>query len=120
MKNKRGKYKLRYGENPNQNGYLINHSNDTIFNHQINGKKISYNNLIDLDSGLRCLEEFDEPTSIILSSKTTHDVEIKELVIKMYLNQKNFIYNIKDLSILLVKDANERFAEINYSKTHID
>jgi len=24
----------------NQNGYLINHSNDTIFNHQINGKKI--------------------------------------------------------------------------------
>ena len=29
----------------------------------------------------------------------------------MYLNQKNFIFNIKDLSILLVKDANERFSE---------
>ena len=29
----------------------------------------------------------------------------------MYLNQKNFIYNVKDLSILLVKDANLRFAE---------
>ena len=30
------------------------------------GKKISYNNLIDLDSGLRCLNEFNEPTSIII------------------------------------------------------
>ena len=27
----------------------------------------------------------------------------------MYLNQKNFIYNVKDLSVLLVKDANKRF-----------
>ena len=31
----------------------------------------------------------------------------------MYLNQKNFIYNVKDLSIILVKDANERFYENN-------
>ena len=27
------------------------------------------------------------------------------------MNQKNFIFNVKDLSVLLVKDANERFAE---------
>ena len=31
----------------------------------------------------------------------------------MYLNQKNFISNVKDLSILLVKDANERFSDDN-------
>ena len=31
----------------------------------------------------------------------------------MYLNQKNFIFNVKDLSFLLVKDANERFSEKN-------
>ncbi len=31
----------------------------------------------------------------------------------MYLNQKDFIYNVKDLSLLLVKDANERFSNIN-------
>ena len=29
----------------------------------------------------------------------------------MYLNQKDFIFNVKDLSLLLVKDANYRFAE---------
>ena len=27
----------------------------------------------------------------------------------MYLNQKDFVYNVKGLSLLLVKDANERF-----------
>ena len=31
----------------------------------------------------------------------------------MYLNQKNFIINVKDLSVILVKDANERFSENN-------
>ncbi len=66
MKNKDNKIKLRYGENPNQKAYLINFSKNSIFNFQISGKKISYNNLIDLDSGLKCLDEFNEPTSIIL------------------------------------------------------
>ena len=52
-------------------------------------------------------------TSLILVSNTTFDLEIKELITKMYINQKNFIFNVKDLSILLVKDANERFSEKN-------
>ena len=29
----------------------------------------------------------------------------------MYLNQKNFIYNVKDLSVILVKDSYLRLAE---------
>ena len=33
----------------------------------------------------------------------------------MYLNQKNFIVNVKELSLLLVKDANERFSEKDQS-----
>ena len=66
MKSKKSKIKLRYGENPNQKGYLINDQKNSIFSYQISGKQISYNNLIDLDSGLKCLKEFIEPTSIIL------------------------------------------------------
>ena len=65
MKN-RSKINLRYGENPNQKSYLINHKKKSILRYQVSGKQISYNNLIDLDSGLRCLKEFVEPTSIIL------------------------------------------------------
>ena len=66
MSKKNDKIKLRYGENPNQSAYLINNSKKSVFDYQISGKKISYNNLIDIDSGLRCLTEFNEPTSIII------------------------------------------------------
>ena len=66
MKNKNSKISLRYGENPNQKAYLVSDRKNSIFSYQISGKQISYNNLIDLDSGLRCLKEFLEPTSIIL------------------------------------------------------
>ena len=52
-------------------------------------------------------------TSILLLSNTTFNLEIKELITKMYLNQKNFVFNVKDLSLLLVKDANQRFSEEN-------
>ena len=52
-------------------------------------------------------------TAILLFSNTTFNLEIKEVIHKMYLNQKNFISNVKDLSILLVKDANERFSDDN-------
>jgi hypothetical protein len=44
-------------------------------------------------------------------SNSTFNLEIKELINKIYLNQKNFIYNVKDLSVLLLKDANQRFSE---------
>ncbi len=58
-------------------------------------------------------------TSIILLSNTTFNLEIKELITKMYLNQKQFIFNVKDLSILLVKDANHRFSENSQSMTQL-
>ncbi len=58
-------------------------------------------------------------TSIILFSNTTFNLEIKELITKMYLNQKQFIFNVKDLSLLLVKDANHRFSENSQSMTQL-
>ena len=51
IKNRRKK--LRYGENPNQNAYINEYNKLSIFDFQIS-EKISYNNIIDLDSSLRC------------------------------------------------------------------
>jgi len=88
MKIKKNKINLRYGENPNQKGYLINNTNKSIFDFQISGKKISYNNLIDIDSGLRCLKEFVEPTSIIVKHTNPCGVasskKIKTAFLKSY------------------------------------
>ncbi len=52
-------------------------------------------------------------TSIILLSNSSFNSEIYELISKMYMNQKNFIFNVKELSLLLVTDANERFSHKN-------
>ncbi len=53
-------------------------------------------------------------TAIVLLSNTNFNNEIKTIVNQMYLNQKGFILNVKELSLLLVKDANTRFDE-NYN-----
>ncbi len=57
--------KLRYGENPNQKATILNNSN-SIFKYQLNGKNISYNNIIDVDSGYNCLREFSDPTCVVV------------------------------------------------------
>tara|TARA_Y100001968_G_C19411926_1_gene746782 strand:+ start:971 stop:1111 length:141 start_codon:yes stop_codon:yes gene_type:complete len=38
----------------------------------------------------------------------------------MYLNQKEFVFNVKDLSLLLIIDANERFAENKQNISNFD
>ena len=41
--------------------YLITRSRTSVFNYQISGKRLSYNNLIDLDSGIKCLRNLLNP-----------------------------------------------------------
>ena len=48
-------------------------------------------------------------TTIVLLSNTSFKTEIEQVLNKMYLNQKDFIFNVKTLSIFLLKDTNERF-----------
>tara|TARA_B100000579_G_C22645290_1_gene763440 strand:- start:357 stop:620 length:264 start_codon:yes stop_codon:yes gene_type:complete len=59
-------------------------------------------------------------TSIILLSNTTFNSEIKEVINRMYLNQKKFIINVKDLSLLLVKDANKRLSTNNQDNSNLN
>ncbi len=60
------KTKLRYGENPNQKSFILKDTLKSIFDFQISGKQISYNNIIDVDSGIKCINEFIEPTCVII------------------------------------------------------
>lgn len=55
---------LRYGENPHQKGYFYGDF-EKLFE-QLHGKEISYNNLLDIDAGIRLIKEFSEPTVAIL------------------------------------------------------
>jgi phosphoribosylaminoimidazolecarboxamide formyltransferase/IMP cyclohydrolase len=55
---------LRYGENPHQRGIFYGDF-DKLFE-QLQGKEISYNNLLDIDAALALISEFDELTFAIL------------------------------------------------------
>lgn len=55
---------LRYGENPHQKAQFFGKFNE-VFD-QIHGKEISYNNLLDIDSAVTLIDEFDELTFAIL------------------------------------------------------
>jgi len=56
--------KLRYGENPHQQGLFFGKL-DELFE-QLHGKEISYNNLLDIDAAVGLIQEFKECTFAIL------------------------------------------------------
>ncbi len=55
---------LRYGENPHQKGTFYGKL-DELFE-QLNGKQLSYNNLVDVDAAVALAAEFEEPVVAIL------------------------------------------------------
>lgn len=55
---------LRYGENPHQKGVFFGDL-DAFFE-KLNGKEISYNNLLDIDAAVQLISEFHDTTFAIL------------------------------------------------------
>ncbi|MEO6851067.1 MAG: bifunctional phosphoribosylaminoimidazolecarboxamide formyltransferase/IMP cyclohydrolase PurH, partial [Mucilaginibacter sp.] len=55
---------LRYGENPHQKGVFYGNL-EAMFT-KLNGKELSYNNLVDVDAAVALIDEFTEPTIAIL------------------------------------------------------
>jgi len=59
---------LRYGENPHQRAALYSDGSGlgVAGAHQLQGKELSFNNLVDLDACWELAQEFDEPAAIIM------------------------------------------------------
>ncbi|HTW66400.1 MAG TPA: bifunctional phosphoribosylaminoimidazolecarboxamide formyltransferase/IMP cyclohydrolase [Bryobacteraceae bacterium] len=58
---------LRYGENPHQKAALYSNRHGGIAAaEQLQGKELSYNNLVDLDAAWQLIREFDEPASAVI------------------------------------------------------
>ena len=55
---------MRYGENPHQEGVFYGNLADTF--EQLNGKAISYNNLVDMDAAVSLIGEFPDPAFAII------------------------------------------------------
>ncbi len=58
---------LRYGENPHQAAALYARGEEGIANaRQLQGKELSYNNLVDLDAAWQLIQEFSDPAAAII------------------------------------------------------
>lgn len=60
---------LRYGENPHQKASFYGNL-DSFFD-KLNGKELSYNNLVDIDAAVNVIAEFDSPSFAIMKHTNT-------------------------------------------------
>ncbi len=73
---------LRYGENPHQKGVFHGKLED-LFD-QLNGKELSYNNLVDIDAAVHLISEFDETAFAILKHNNACGVALGNSVKEAY------------------------------------
>ena len=59
---------LRYGENPHQKGIFYGDL-EAMFD-QVNGKELSYNNLVDVDAAVNLVQEFEGETAFVIIKHT--------------------------------------------------
>lgn len=74
--------KLRYGENPHQEGVFYGDM-DELFE-QLHGKEISYNNLLDIDAAVGLINEFEETTFAILKHNNACGLATRERLVEAW------------------------------------
>jgi phosphoribosylaminoimidazolecarboxamide formyltransferase/IMP cyclohydrolase len=82
---------MRYGENPHQSAALYVHagahdaSGSSLANADVvQGKALSYNNLVDADAALACVRSFDSPTCVIVKHANPCGVASAESILDAY------------------------------------
>lgn len=73
---------LRYGENPHQKGVFYGDL-EAMFT-KLNGKELSYNNLLDVDAAVNLIEDFLEPTFAILKHNNACGVASRSTIHEAY------------------------------------
>ena len=74
-------YPLRYGENPHQKGTFYGNLNELF--EQIQGKELSYNNLLDVDAAVNLMAEFpaNQPTVAILKHNNACGLAVRNTLL---------------------------------------
>ena len=67
---------LRYGENPHQKGTFYGDIEEVFT--KLNGKELSYNNLLDIDSAVNLIAEFNTTTFAVLKHNNTCGLASRE------------------------------------------
>jgi phosphoribosylaminoimidazolecarboxamide formyltransferase/IMP cyclohydrolase len=79
---------MRYGENPHQSAasYTVpGNVESNIMNAKVHqGKKLSYNNIMDADGALACVREFDETACVVVKHANPCGVAIGDNILDVY------------------------------------
>jgi len=79
---------LRYGENPHQKAALYRMLNSSLPSltkaKQIQGKSLSFNNLLDFESARRLCLEFEEPVAVIIKHNNACGVAVANTLVEAY------------------------------------
>jgi phosphoribosylaminoimidazolecarboxamide formyltransferase / IMP cyclohydrolase len=114
------KIKLKYGENPNQKAHYLTSSKLNLFNSQLHGKNLGYNNILDISDGLNCLKEFHEPTCVIIKHNNPCGIASADNIASAYKKAIMsdpisafggiLLFN-KKIDTVLAKEINSKFFE---------
>ncbi|MDR1525874.1 MAG: bifunctional phosphoribosylaminoimidazolecarboxamide formyltransferase/IMP cyclohydrolase [Tannerella sp.] len=77
-----GAHIMRYGENPHQKGVFYGDFKSLF--EKLHGKEISYNNLLDIDSAVTLIDEFDELTFAILKHNNACGIASRPAILEAW------------------------------------
>lgn len=84
---------LRYGENPHQRAALYANKQfkgpSVIFAKQLQGKQLSYNNILDASAAFELIKEFEETTSVVVKHNNPSGVASSENILDAYKNARS-------------------------------
>lgn len=88
------KQKLKYGENPNQQAALYVQENTSHIDYidsikQLNGSKLSYNNIYDAYTAFECVNQFSDPSCVIIKHGNPSGASSASTLKSAYLNAYN-------------------------------
>lgn len=110
---------LRYGENPHQNGFFYGNTDELFI--QLHGKAISFNNLVDIDAAFELIQEFSEPTFVVIKHTNACGVASRPNIKDAWLDALacdpisafgGVIIANKPVSIEVAEELNKLFFEI--------
>jgi phosphoribosylaminoimidazolecarboxamide formyltransferase/IMP cyclohydrolase len=122
-----GSQVLRYGENPHQKAVFHGRLHELF--EQLNGKELSYNNLVDVDAAINLVAEFDETAFVIVKHTNACGCATGNTVVEAY--QKAFAADTvsafggvlacnKKIDVAAATEINKLFFEILIAPAYDD
>jgi phosphoribosylaminoimidazolecarboxamide formyltransferase/IMP cyclohydrolase len=78
---------LRYGENPHQSAkfYKLPQEKGLASALQLQGKELSFNNIVDINAALSAVQEFEEPAAVVVKHTNPCGVSVSEDITDAYI-----------------------------------